>query len=124
MAPGVGFGERGERAGTGEFEEGEVERESWWRDCSSSPSESLNLFVEILLLGVAWPFGDDMVNEGSCRQSSPHTSPGCAGQSWWAALGRLLSLYATGRQDGGTSGLKVRNELDLCYSFGDLILVS
>lgn len=64
MPPGVGFGERGERAGTGEFDKGEVERESWWRDCSSSPSESLNLFVEILLLGVAWAFGDDMVNEG------------------------------------------------------------
>lgn len=102
MAPGVGFGERGERAGTGEFDEGEVERESWWRDCSSSPSESLVLFVEILLLGVAWPFGDDMfgddmVNEGSCRQSSPHTSPSCARQKLTAPLGRLLSLYALGR---------------------------
>lgn len=81
MAPGVGFGERGERAGTGECEEGEVERESWWRDCRSSPSESLILFVEILLLGVAWPFGDDMVDEGLRRLSSPHTSPSCAGQS-------------------------------------------
>ena len=73
MPPGVGFGERGERAGTGGFDEGEVERESWWRDCSSSPSESLILFVEILLVGVAWAFGDDMVNEG-CGVGGPrHT---------------------------------------------------
>lgn len=90
MPPGAGFGERGERAGTGEFDKGEVERESWWRDCSSSPSESLILFVEILLLGVAWAFGDDMVNEGYGKvgQSSPHTSPSCAAQKLTAPLGR------------------------------------
>lgn len=121
MAPGVGFGERGERAGRGEFEEGEVERESWWRDCSSSPSESLILFVEILLLGVAWPFGDDMANEGVVSQSSPHTSPSCAGQSWWRPL---EGWFPRMRHDGGTSALNVRNGLDLCSSFGNLTLLS
>jgi hypothetical protein len=58
------------------LDEGEVERESWCRDCSSSPSEDLILVVEILLPGVAWALGDDMVKEGFVLAvSSPHTSP-------------------------------------------------
>lgn len=105
----------------GEAEEGEVERESWWRDCSSSPSESLILFVEILLVGVAWPFGDDMVNEGLGRLSSPHTSPSCADKCRWRPLeGWCLEM----RQDGGTSALRVRVELSLYSSFGGMILFS
>lgn len=122
MAPGVGFGERGERAGRGEAEEGDVERESWWRDCSSSPSDSdsLILFVETLLLGVAWPFGDDMVDEGLCWLFSPHTSPGCAEHSRWRpSEGWCLRM----RQDGETSALRVEKGLDVCFSFEGLTLL-
>lgn len=67
--PGVGLGERDERAGRGEVAEGEVERASCPRDCESSPSESLVLFEENLLIGVDWLFGDDMVaGEGTSHQ--------------------------------------------------------
>lgn len=54
--------ELGERArGGGVAAEGEVERESCRRDCRSSPSDALPLFVDILLLsGVAKWLGKDM----------------------------------------------------------------
>lgn len=118
MPPGVGFGERGERAGTGELDEGDVERESWWRDCRSSPSESLILFVEILLLGVAWAFGDDMATEGYQvwqSQSSPHTSPSCAGKRVDGSV-----CDRTEEWQDGCFGSSPRNGLDLTCSFGSL----
>lgn len=120
MTPGVGFGDRGERAGTGEFDEGEVERESWWRDCSSSPSESLNLFVETLLLGVAWAFGDDIVDEGSCCLAT-HVTQLCktkVGRAPWKADS---PVYDTTEKRVLS---EVRNELNLRSSFGNLSLMS
>lgn len=121
MTPGVGFGDRGERAGTGEFDEGEVERESWWRDCSSSPSESRNLFVETLLLGVAWAFGDDIVNEGSCCLATHVTQlrKTQVGRAPWKAD---VSLYTTQLEKRVLP--EVRNELNLRSSFGNLSLMS
>lgn len=120
MTPGVGFGDRGERAGTGEFDEGEVERESWWRDCSSSPSESFNLFVETLLLGVAWAFGDDIVNEGSCCLATHVTQlrKTKVGRAPWKADD---PVYDTTEKRVVS---EVRNELNLGSSFGNLSLMS
>lgn len=85
MLPGIGIGERGERAGRGEVAEGEVERECCPeccpRSCNNSPSDSLLLlFMEILLLGVDWLFGDDMAGKEASHQvaASPSLSSGHA----------------------------------------------
>lgn len=51
-------------------EEGETERENCPKECNSSLSDLLLWFMETLLLGVGWLFGDDMVGEGGQSPSA------------------------------------------------------